>query len=65
LLNYAAHVEVTVTDDGKGFDPAGRPTSTHGLAGMQHRVQASGGRLDVVSAPGKGTRISAVLPKKA
>jgi signal transduction histidine kinase len=57
-------VEVVVKDDGKGFAPAGRP-STHGLAGMRHRVEAAGGRLAVESAPGQGTRVVAVLPALA
>ena len=57
-------VEVVVQDDGKGFVLAGRP-STHGLAGMRHRVEAAGGRLTVESAPGQGTRVVAVLPALA
>jgi signal transduction histidine kinase len=62
IRNYGGHVEVDIHDDGKGFDPARTKASTHGLAGMRHRVEAAGGRLTVVSAPGRGTRISAVLP---
>jgi signal transduction histidine kinase len=62
LRNYGGHVEVDIRDDGKGFDPARIKGSTHGLAGMRHRVEAAGGRLTVVSTPGRGTRISAVLP---
>jgi signal transduction histidine kinase len=63
VRNYGNHVEVDIKDDGKGFDVSQARPSTHGLAGMRHRVEASGGHLTVVSAPGKGTRISAVLPK--
>lgn len=62
LHNYGGHVEVEIKDDGKGFDPARMKPSTHGLAGMRHRVEAAGGRLSVASAPGKGTRISAMMP---
>ncbi|WP_427915535.1 CHASE3 domain-containing protein [Ramlibacter sp. MMS24-I3-19] len=59
------HVEVVVSDNGKGFEPVhSRPTS-HGLAGMRHRVEAAGGRLTVESAPGKGTRVVAALPALA
>jgi len=29
---------------------------------MRHRVEASGGELDIESAPGRGTRIRAWLP---
>ena len=60
--SYPTHVTVQVRDDGVGFDPAGvRPTS-HGLAGMRHRVEAAGGRLSLTSNPGEGTLLSAVLP---
>lgn len=62
MRSYENHVEVDVKDDGKGFDAALARPATHGLAGMRHRVEAAGGRLAVVSSPGKGTRISAVLP---
>jgi signal transduction histidine kinase len=65
VRNYSNHVEVDIKDDGKGFNVAEIRTSTHGLAGMRHRVEAAGGRLTVISAPGSGTRISAVLPKGA
>ncbi len=60
---YENHVEVAVKDDGKGFDPALAKPSTHGLAGMRHRVEAAGGRLTVTSRPGGGTRVLAVLPR--
>jgi len=59
---YPTHVSVQVRDDGVGFDPGTvRPTS-HGLAGMRHRVEAAGGRLTLTSRPGNGTLLSAVLP---
>jgi signal transduction histidine kinase len=63
VQNHGNHVEVDITDDGKGFDTADIRPSTHGLAGMRHRVEAAGGRLTVISTRGKGSRISAVLPK--
>lgn len=65
VRNYGNHVEVDIKDDGKGFNVAEIRASTHGLAGMRHRVEAAGGRLTVISAPDSGTRISAVLPKGA
>jgi signal transduction histidine kinase len=63
LRSYSNHVEVEIKDDGKGFDTRAARPSTHGLAGMRHRVEAAGGRLTIVSRPGAGTRIAAVLPK--
>ena len=65
LHAYAHVVEVSVRDDGKGFDTAAMRPSTHGLAGMRHRVEAAGGRLSVTSAPGQGTRVMAILPLAA
>ena len=60
----ARMVEIHVVDDGVGFDAAGMKPSTHGLAGMRHRVEAAGGRFCVESAPGRGTRVRAQLPQE-
>jgi signal transduction histidine kinase len=65
VRDYSNHVEVEIRDNGKGFDVRAMPPSTHGLAGMRHRVEAAGGRLHVSSQPGNGTRIMATLPKAA
>ena len=62
LRDYGGHVEVEIQDNGQGFDVARIKPSTHGLAGMRHRVEAAGGRLSVSSTTGEGTRIAAVLP---
>jgi NarL family two-component system sensor histidine kinase LiaS len=51
-----------VSDDGRGFDPAGDPGEGFGLQSMQERLARLGGRVDVESAPGKGTRIICVCP---
>lgn len=63
LENFDGYIAVEVRDDGKGFNAGDVNPGSHGLAGMRHRVEAAGGRLTVTSAPGTGTRISAVLPK--
>jgi signal transduction histidine kinase len=60
--SYPTHVGVEIRDDGVGFDPTVVRPSSHGLAGMRHRVEAAGGRLSLISAPGAGTQLSAVLP---
>ena len=64
LQNMDSHVTAEVHDDGKGFDVGNVANSSHGLAGMRHRVEAAGGRLIVESTLGNGVRISAVLPKQ-
>lgn len=52
-----------VVDDGVGFDPAeARAGGGFGLDGMRRRVEASGGRISVDSAPGRGTRVRVSLP---
>ena len=55
-------VRIKVTDDGRGFDTEAVAPETHGLAGMRFRIESHGGQLDVRSAPGAGTSISAWLP---
>lgn len=65
LENFDGYANVQVVDDGKGFNTAAANVGSHGLAGMQHRVAAAGGKLIVTSSAGKGTRIEAVLPKSA
>ncbi|MDR6857141.1 CHASE3 domain-containing protein [Variovorax guangxiensis] len=62
MKNYGSHVVVEVSDNGKGFDAQATRVSSHGLAGMRHRVETAKGRLTVSSAPGQGTRLSASLP---
>ena len=64
VRSYPGHAEVDVKDNGKGFDTTHLKPSTHGLAGMRHRVEAAGGRLSVRSQPGQGTQVSASLPKQ-
>ena len=55
---------LTVRDDGVGFEPAGEPSrqDCFGLEGMRERVGLAGGTLVVVSAPGKGTEVTARVP---
>jgi ligand-binding sensor domain-containing protein/signal transduction histidine kinase len=54
------HLLLTIEDDGRGFDPAGR-FEGHGLADMQHRAEALGGTLEILSTPGR-TRLSLAVP---
>jgi len=61
----AGKVDVTVADDGVGFDPKATRRSAHGLMGMRYRVEAVGGTLTIHSAPGRGTRLVATLPQAA
>lgn len=61
-------LEVTIADDGCGFDPAevrARGRGCFGLQTMEERAAAVGGALRVESAPGKGTRVVARFPVEA
>lgn len=69
-VDAAGRAEITISDDGCGFDPASRPPG-FGLEGMSDRVALAGGDLDVISAPGEGTRVrvrlagaGAVVPER-
>ena len=56
-----------VEDDGQGFDThhtrADSMRSTgRGLLGMKERIELLGGQLEIVSQPGRGTRVEAHFP---
>ena len=54
---------LSVTDDGKGFDPsAARPDGHYGISGMERRASELGGTTAIESAPGKGTTITFRIP---
>ena len=57
-------LRMRIQDDGVGFGVAeafAKPGS-YGLAGMRERVALAGGKFEIESAPGRGTRISASIP---
>jgi len=61
------HFEVSITDDGHGFDAlayyqGGMQTKGHGLAVMRERAESIGGKLRVLSMPGKGTEVQIEVP---
>ena len=61
-------VEVRVSDDGRGVDPA-RRSAGFGLVGMRERAELAGGRLDVLDEgvygrPGSGTTVRLVVPAR-
>jgi len=67
LLYDAESVTLEIEDDGRGFNFDGRwldlVRQGHlGLAGSNERADAIGGKLEVDSTPGKGTRIYVTAP---
>ncbi len=65
LERQGTEATVTITDDGRGFDPDaphddGRPR--FGLSVMRARAARLDGRLDIRSSPGRGTQITLTWP---
>ena len=64
-----AEVIVTVRDNGRGFrvehDGTGGLNGGFGLSGIGERARILGGRLDISSAPGEGTRVEVSAPVAA
>jgi signal transduction histidine kinase len=57
-------LRLEVRDDGAGFDP-GLVTGGVGFTSMRERLAAVNGELTITSSPGRGTRVSAVIPLRA
>jgi signal transduction histidine kinase len=56
-------LEIAIADDGCGFSLASRRGSNAlGLVGMEERALALGGRLELRSAPGRGTTVRLTCP---
>jgi len=55
-------IRLEVSDNGRGFDPAGDFPGHLGLRTMRDRAMRLGGRLEVDAAPGAGTRIRLWIP---
>jgi signal transduction histidine kinase len=70
LLRDATRVSLIVADNGRGLRRDVR-RSVHnrpegiGLLGMRERLEMLGGRLEVESESGRGTRVTAHLPVEA
>ena len=65
ISHREGEVLLKVTDDGVGFNAQTILYGTAegiGLPGLQERLETLGGRLEVRSAPGKGTRVVAYVP---
>jgi len=64
LVRSDAHVDLTVTDDGRGFDLEG--VRGHGgglgLVSIEERAHAIGGDVRIVTAPGRGTTVHVRAP---
>jgi signal transduction histidine kinase len=59
-------IELTVRDDGAGFDPHSHaPGTSLGLLGMRERSELLGGKFSIRSQPAGGTEVSVSIPLPA
>jgi signal transduction histidine kinase len=56
-----AFLQLTISDDGQGFDPQNPPTGM-GLTNMAQRADDAGANWQIESKPGEGTRLRFTLP---
>jgi signal transduction histidine kinase len=61
LREWEGDIDVSVIDDGRGFDPEATPLGM-GLQNMSDRLAALGGRLEIKSVPGRGTNVFGRVP---
>ncbi|HEX8999261.1 MAG TPA: two-component regulator propeller domain-containing protein [Blastocatellia bacterium] len=62
-----SELRITISDDGRGFDPTARQPSEPrrggmGLTGLAERVRILGGTYQLLSTPGEGTQIRITIP---
>ena len=62
LTTTPSQINLTIEDDGKGFEVDSIPESRFGLQGMQERTRLLGGTLEIQSELGAGTRLEATIP---
>jgi signal transduction histidine kinase len=68
IEDAGSRIRITVEDDGIGFNPAelGRAEFPRfGLSAMRERAESVGGRLQLDSAPGEGTRVTIEVPARS
>ena len=54
-------ISVAIEDDGVGFDPD-KASEGFGLIGIRERAEMAGGRMEIASSPGSGTRLNVSIP---
>lgn len=63
LKRVGPNVELTISDDGSGFDVSRRNREVgHGLSNMRSRAVSLNGSFEISSSPGQGTTLSLNLP---
>jgi len=64
LICLDDEVELSIQDNGVGFDPHGSYPGHLGLHSMEERAQKVGGTLSIESSPGSGARVKILIPAR-
>lgn len=62
LVRSASNINITIEDDGQGFEVSRENTGGSGLNNMQSRIKNLGGTIDIDSQHGSGTTIIIEIP---
>ncbi len=69
LSSDTNELRIVVADDGVGFDLTRQPLQStaagFGLFSIRERITQLGGRLEIDTAPGQGTRVALIVPATA
>jgi NarL family two-component system sensor histidine kinase YdfH len=61
-LKMEEQLQLTIRDDGHGFDASAIPAGHYGLLGIKERVRLLNGRFEIQSQTGTGTALSIEIP---
>lgn len=62
LVEADKNIELSITDDGKGFDPEKMRKTGLGLSNITSRAELSGGKVNIQSSPGRGCKLRVQIP---
>lgn len=62
LVAAPRQIRLRIADNGVGFDMNAGKRTTYGLQSIQERANEIGGVAEVISFPGKGTRVEVIIP---
>ena len=62
LADADKSIELSITDDGKGFNPDKVRKKGLGLSNIRSRAELFGGKVNIQSAPGRGCKLRVQIP---
>lgn len=65
ISNEETNIDITIKDEGQGFNPDLTDQVSHGLSNMKDRTMSMNGRFDIRTSVGDGTVINITIPKES